>query len=66
MANVSKSNKLCKHKHNTKKTCPVEIYLFKLKNLPMCNGYNNKKTKLKAEELKLLCLFRSIKANIAG
>ena len=29
-ANVFKTNKLCKHKHNTKKTCPAHIYLFKV------------------------------------
>ena len=30
--NVSKTNQLCKHKHNTKKTCPAGIYLFKVYN----------------------------------
>lgn len=25
-------NKLCKHKHNKKKTCPAGIYLFKVYN----------------------------------
>ena len=30
--NLSKTNKLCKHKHNTKKRYPAGIYLFKIYN----------------------------------
>ena len=30
--NISKTSKLCKHKHNTEKTCPARIYLFKVYN----------------------------------
>ena len=28
LLNVSETNKLCKHKHNTKETCLAGIYLF--------------------------------------
>ena len=39
LINVSKTNKLSKHKHNTKKTCLASIYLLQVYNE---NGSVNK------------------------
>ena len=58
-----KLKKLCKHKRNIKTTCPANIYLFKVYNkntrikCEICSKVIIKKTALKVEKWKSLCLF---------